>query len=77
MLLGTFGDLIPTAVGGSSSTFWCDNYWANSSPKLYGAVLGGYATTGAYDGFGCVRASYVPSVANAYIGSRLCFVKQA
>ena len=77
MLLGAFGDLIPTNVGGSSSTFWCDNYWTNPSPNLYGALLGGYAADGASDGFGYVYTAYAPSAAGAYIGSRLCFVKQA
>lgn len=37
-----------------------------------GALLGGIAYNGAYDGFGCVRADSVPSAAFARIGSRLC-----
>ena len=77
MLLGAFGDLMPTIVGGSSSTFWCDYYWLNTSPNLYGALLGGNAGIGANAGFGCVAANSVPSGAIAYIGSRLCFVKEA
>ena len=68
---------MPTNVGGSSSTFWCDYYYLNATPNLYGALLGGYAGAGADDGFGCVGTAYVPSDANAPIGSRLCFVKQA
>jgi len=75
MLLGAFGDLIPTAVGGSSSTFWCDYYWLSSSPHLYGALLSGDADDGASGGFGCVHTDGVPSAENAPIGSRLCFVK--
>ena len=77
MLLGAFGDIMPTNVGGSSSTFWCDYYWLNTSPNLYGALLGGHANIGAVDGFGCVAASCVPSFTGASFGSRLCFVKQA
>ena len=77
MLLGAFGDLLPVNVGGSSSTFWCDYYWPNASPNLYGALLGGSAGGGASDGFGCVAARDVPSGAFTGIGSRLCFVKQA
>ena len=77
MLLGAFGDLIPTNVGGSSSTFWCDYYWLNTSPNLYGALLGGGVSDGAYCGFGYVGAGNLPSAAAAGIGSRLCFVKQA
>ena len=37
-----------------------------------GALLGGSAIHGAYDGFGYVYTHYVPSVAVASIGSRLC-----
>ncbi len=77
MLLGAFGDLMPTNVGGSSSTFWCDYYWLNPSANLYGALLVGSANNGAYDGFGFVGTGSVPSDAWAAIGSRLCFVKQA
>ena len=77
MLLGAFGDLFPVNVGGSSSTYWCDYYWVNTSPNLYGALLGGDANDGAGDGFGCVSAYDVPSAAYANVGSRLCFVKQA
>ena len=77
MLLGAFGDIMPTNVGGSSSTFWCDYYWLNTTPNLWGALLGGSAYNGAVDGFGGVGTDDVPSVANANVGSRLCFVKQA
>ena len=77
MLLGAFGDIMPTNVGGSSSTFWCDYYWLNTTPNLYGARLGGGADYGASDGFGCVSSYGVPSDAFAAFGSRLCFVKQA
>ena len=77
MLLGVFGDPIPTNVGGSSSTFWCDYYWLNTTPNLWGALLGGCADDGASDGFGCVYSDCVPSGASSYVGSRLCFVKQA
>ena len=77
MLLGAFGDLFPVNVGGSSSTYWCDYYWLNTSPNLYGALLGGGAYNGANDGFGCVSADSVPSDAGTNIGSRLCFVKEA
>ena len=77
MLLGAFGDIMPTNVGGSSSTFWCDYYWLNTSPNLYGALLGGNAFSGASDGFGYVYTNFVPSDASTYFGSRLCFVKEA
>ena len=74
MLLGYFGDLLPLVVGGSSSTFWCDYYWLNTSPNLYGALLGGAANDGANAGFCFVNTRNVPSAAYSSIGSRLCFV---
>ena len=74
MLLGAFGDLLSVNVGGSSSTFWCDYYWLNTTPNLQGALLGGHASNGAIDGFGSVNANRVPSDASTRIGSRLCFM---
>ena len=74
MLLGTFADLLAVTTGGSSSTYYCDYYWANSNANLYGALLGGYTDTGSSNGFGCVSSTYVPSRASSTVGSRLCFV---
>ena len=37
-----------------------------------GALLGGFASYGADDGFGCVDTTYVPSDSYANISSRLC-----
>ena len=74
MILGVNGTLLPSTVGGSSSTYWCDYYWLNTAPNLYGALLGGAAAYGASDGFGCVGTYSVPSGADVGFGSRLCFV---
>lgn len=63
MLLGEDGDIVPTEVGGSSSTYWCDYYYTNTSANRMQVVLvGGSADTG-----------YAPSAAPRNVGSRLCF----
>ena len=74
MILGTYADLLPSAVGGSSSTYFSDYYWTNIATGLWGAILGGVAYNGANDGLGCVISGIRFSGTNTYIGSRLCFI---
>ena len=74
MLLGEDGDIVATEVGGSSSTYWCDYYYTNTSANRMQVVLvGGYADNGSPAGLARVDASAAPSAANRRIGSRLCF----
>lgn len=74
MLLGEDGDIVATEVGGSSSTYWCDYYYTNTSANRMQVVLvGGYAGNGSYAGLARVDTSNAPSGANRCIGSRLCF----
>lgn len=74
MLLGEDGDIVPTEVGGSSSTYWCDYYYTNTSANRMQAVLvGGNAGSGSVAGLAYVAADYAPSVAARHLGSRLCF----
>ena len=74
MLLGEDGDIVATEVGGSSSTYWCDYYYANTSANLMQVVLvGGSADYGSSAGLAYVSADGVPSDANRHFGSRLCF----
>lgn len=74
MLLGEDGDIVPTEVGGSSSTYWCDYYYANTSANRMQVVLvGGAADNGSRAGLACVNAHHAPSDADRYLGSRLCF----
>src|SRR5574344_1636242 len=74
MLLGTFADLLAVTTGGSSSTYYCDYYSGNSNANLYGVLFGGIAHNGANVGFVCASTNTTASYADAYIGSRLCFV---
>lgn len=74
MLLGEDGDIVATEIGGSSSTYWCDYYYTNTSANRMQVVLvGGNADGGSYAGLANVRTSDAPSVAGRDIGSRLCF----
>ena len=74
MLLGEDGDIVATEVGGSSSTYWCDYYYTNTSANRMQVVLvGGYADGGSYAGLARVLTRDAPSAAARNVGSRLCF----
>lgn len=74
MLLGEDGDIVATEVGGSSSTYWCDYYYTNTSANRMQVVLaGGSADYGSSAGLAYVITSYAPSDASRNVGSRLCF----
>lgn len=74
MLLGEDGDIVATEVGGSSSTYWCDYYYTNTSANRMQVVLvGGLADNGSHAGLANVATSSAPSGASRNIGSRLCF----
>lgn len=73
MLLGEDGDIIATEVGGSTSTYWCDNYYTNVSVnRMQLVVIGGRSDDGLNAGLTDVGTTNSSSVANN-IGSRLCF----
>lgn len=74
MLLGEDGDIVATEVGGSSSTYWCDYYYTNTSANRMQVVLvGGYAGHGSHAGLASVYSAHAPSGAARSFGSRLCF----
>lgn len=74
MLLGEDGDIVTTEVGGSSSTYWCDYYYTNTSANRMQVVLvGGHADNGSDASLADVRADDAPSAAYRDLGSRLCF----
>lgn len=74
MLLGEDGDIVATEVGGSSSTYWCDYYYTNTSANRMQVVLvGGSADRRSYAGLADVYTNSAPSAAYRYLGSRLCF----
>lgn len=74
MLLGEDGDIVATEVGGSSSTYWCDYYYTNTSANRMQVVLvGGGADNGSAAGLANVGTDRAPSDARRSVGSRLCF----
>ena len=74
MLLGEDGDIVATEVGGSSSTYWCDYYYTNTSANRMQVVLvGGSAANGSHAGLASVDTTNAPSAAYRNVGSRLCF----
>mgnify|MGYP000581621660 CR=1 FL=1 len=74
MLLGEDGDIVATEIGGSSSTYWCDYYYTDTSAnRMQVALVGGNADTGSGAGLANVHTNTEPSVATRHIGSRLCF----
>lgn len=74
MLLGDDGDIVATEIGGSSSTYWCDYYYTNTSANRMQVVLvGGGAGDGSFAGLAYVSTNAAPSAALRYFGSRLCF----
>lgn len=74
MLLGEDGDIVSTEVGGSSSTYWCDYYYTNTSVNRMQVVLvGSSSSNGSAAGLASVETGYSPSAAPSNVGSRLCF----
>lgn len=73
MLLGEDGDTIATEVGGSTSTYWCNNYYTSTSvSRMQLVVVGGRSDDGLNAGLVDVGTTNSSGIANN-IGSRLCF----
>jgi hypothetical protein len=78
IIFGEGGDIMPTVVGGSSSTYFCD-YHSTSIPtseELRGVFFGGGAGNVADAGFAFANSLRVPSYSYSSIGSRLCFIPE-
>lgn len=73
MLLGENGDIIPTEVDGSSSTYWCDYYRTTITIDGIFVVLAGSSAGGALgNGLASIYGGYTSNSARD-IGTRLCF----
>lgn len=79
LILGEDGEIMPLAVGGGSTTYFCDYFYTNiptSGESERGVLFGGYAGSGAHAGFVFANTTYAATHANAHFGSRLCFDPQ-
>ena len=69
--LGRTGEIIPSEVGGSSTTYMCDYHWCNvSSTSLRTLLVGGSAAAGAYSGLGGFASDDGVGSAPADVGFR-------
>ena len=74
MLLGEDGDIVATEVGGSSSTYWCDYYYTDTSAnRMQTVLIGGGADEGQGGGLTRMSMNLAISAVGRNIGSRLCF----
>ncbi len=75
MILGEYGEIFPSAVGGGSTTYWCDNHYSDvSTSSLRAGAVGGHAHSGSAAGIAFSHSSYTPSAAYVNFGTRLCFI---
>lgn len=68
---GEFADVVPTAVGGSSTTYYSDYYYQNTGNRIF--MRSGYSVNGASCGVFVSRANAASSHSLTSIGSRLAF----
>lgn len=69
--LGEKGEIIPSAVGGSNTTYMCDYHYCNaSSTALRTLLVGGGATDGGIAGLGYFNSSDGVGYAHAHVGFR-------
>lgn len=69
--LGEKGEIIPSAVGGSNTTYMCDyHYCYTSSTALRTLIVGGNACNGGPAGLGCFDSDYGVGLADANVGFR-------
>lgn len=80
MLVGEFGENMPTIAGGTgsgSATFFADYFYTSlpsSGESQRGVLFGGAAHHGAAAGLGYSATYLAASYSSATIGSRLCFL---
>ena len=69
--LGRTGEIIPSEVGGSTTTYMCDYHWCNSgSTALRTLLVGGHASNGAGSGLGGFNSYGGVGYAAASVGFR-------
>lgn len=69
--LGKTGEIIPSVVGGSATTYMCDYHYCNaSSTALRTLIVGGSAHYGSSSGLGFFHSDYGVGSAHANVGFR-------
>lgn len=78
VIFGEGGEIMPSVVGGSTTTYFCDYHYTNipTAETLRGVLFGGNAIDGSGAGFVSANSLRVPSYSTAYFGSRLCFIPE-
>ena len=69
--LGSKGEIIPSVVGGSATTYMCDYHWCNTaSTSLRTLIVGGRALYGGSAGLGFFNSADGVGFANSHVGFR-------
>lgn len=78
IIFGEKGEIIPSVVGGSSTTYFCDYHYTEipEAEELRAVLFSGGANIGTSAGFVYANSRRAPSSTTAYIGSRLCFLPE-
>ena len=76
MMIGEYGENMPTQVGAGSTTYFCDYFYTAPATNTgqRGVLFGGLAINGATAGFSYAYTNFASSLASATVGSRLCFL---
>lgn len=72
---GEHFDILPSAVGGGSSSYWCDYTWTSTTGQLL--LWGGTANRGAYCGLVFSSSSFAWAAAWTHFGCRLAYYGKA
>lgn len=76
LILGEHGEIMPLAVGGGTTSYFCDYYYKTiptSGEDTRGVLFSGAADEDARAGFVSALTIFAPSSTDANFGSRLCF----
>lgn len=69
--LGSKGEIIPSVVGGSATTYMCDYHWCNTaSTSLRTLIVGGRADNGGSAGLGGFYSYYGVGLVSSAVGFR-------
>lgn len=69
--LGSKGEIIPSVVSGSATTYMCDYHWCNTaSTSLRTLIVGSNAFNGGYAGLGAFGSHNGVGLANSSVGFR-------